>query len=440
MKKKIWIAAGVVVVLLIVVVASVKKSHGQKGIPVTLANIKSGAIVGKVKGPGPINPESIVDISARLPGVITHLAVHEGDVVTKGQLLLALDPTKFGAWTDQAKAAVESRKSQVELSRAEDEKAQADLKRSEDLHARGLLSEQELDLARTTSKVAGARLHAVEKDYDQAVANLNAAQDDLDKCRYTSPMDGIVSSLNIKEGEMAVTGTMNNPGTVLLSIADLSRMEVQSEVDETDVVDVKVGQKARIKVDAIPDTSFAGVVKEIANTAITRNRGTQEEVTNFTVKVLITDQVAQLRPGMSATVEIETASRDNALRVPIQAIVSRNPEKEKRELERSKKGRTGKGEAAVAAETGDAKAGADDEEDDKDKRVDGVYAFRDGRAVFVPVEKGISDTRYIEAKTGVATGDRVVTGPYQTLRTLKAGTRVREKPAEALEKQGKEKN
>src|SRR5439155_16710133 len=155
----------------------------------------------------------------------------------------------------------------------------------------GLLSEQDLDVARTSAKVEEAPFRASQNDYDQAAASLQSAQDDLDKCRYTSPMDGIVSSLNIKEGEMAVTGTMNNPGTVLLSIADLSRMQVESEIDETDVVSVRVGQKAKIKVDAIPDTSFAGVVKEIANTAITRNRGTQEEVTNFTVKVLFTDKV-----------------------------------------------------------------------------------------------------------------------------------------------------
>ena len=438
MKKKLWIVWLVVVGLIAVVVGSVRRNAGSKGTPVTLASVKSGKIVGLVKGPGDVNPEAIVDISAHLGGEITRLAVHEGDTVAKGQLLLEIDPTKFQARVEEARAGVESRKSQVELSRAQHEKALLDLKRAGDLHGRGLVADQELDLARTTAKVEEMRFRANENDYQQTLANLQAAQDDLNKCRYTSPMDGIVSSLNIKEGEMAVMGTMNNPGTVLMSIADLAKMQVEAEIDETDVVDVKLGQKARIKVDAIPDTSFAGEVKEIANTAITRNRGTQEEVTNFKVKVLVTDRVSQLRPGMSATAEIETASRDNAVKLPIQAIVSRSPEKEKLALERSRqRGKSrGKAETAQAAEAGDPKG--DEEDDEKDKRVDGVYVLEDGHAVFVPVQTGISGDRYIEVKSGVAAGAQVVTGPYQTLRTLKSGTRIREKKETGTEKTGKD--
>jgi HlyD family secretion protein len=238
-------------------------------------------------------------------------------------------------------------------------------------------------------------------------------------------MDGIVSQLNVEEGEIAVTGTMNNPGTVLMSIADLSRMEVEAEIDETDVVDVRLQQKVRIKVDAFPDTSYAGVVTEIANTAITRNRGTQEEVTNFTVKAVLSDRVPELRPGMSATVEIETATRPQAIKAPIQAIVSRNPDKERKAAEKSVLAgkKKAKGEAAVAAEPTE-----DDEEDPaRLRRIDGVYVIRDDKAEFVPVKTGISDDRYVEIESGLQAGDKVITGPYQTLRTLESGKRVQEK-------------
>ena len=431
-RKKLFIGLGILLVLLVVVGVSMMRGRGDKGTPVTFAAVKVGTVVGKVSGPGVVNPEAIVDISAHLFGEITRLAVREGDAVTKGQLLLEIDPTKFLASVEEAKAAVEAQKSQVQLAHAQNEKAQADLKRSEDLHARKLVSDQELHLARTTARVEESRLRAAEQAYQQVVAALERAQDDLDKCRYTANMDGVVSRLNVEEGEMAVVGTMNNPGTVLLSIADLSRMEVEAEIDETDIVDVRLGQKARVKVDAFPDTSFAGSVTEIANTAVTRNRGTQEEVTNFTVKVVMEDRDPALRPGMTATLEIETAVRDNVVRLPIQAVVARDPEKEKQALEKEKKGGDKGGNTANAAETPE-----DEEAEAEGKRKEGVYVFRDGHAEFVAVETGVSDDRFIEIRSGLAAGERVVTGPYQTLRTLTSGKTIRERKPEEAAREGK---
>ena len=432
-RKKLFIGLGIGLVVVIVVVASVLRGRGDKGTPVTLAAVKVGTVVGKVSGPGVVNPEAIVDISAHLPGEITRLAVKEGDAVTKGQILLEIDPTKFQASVEEARAAVEAQKSQVQLAQAQNDKAQADLKRSEDLHARKLVSDQELHLARTTARVEESRLRAAEQSYQQASAALQRAQDDLDKCRYIAPMNGVVSRLNVEQGEMAVVGTMNNPGTVLLSIADLARMEVEAEIDETDIVDVRLGQKARVKVDAFPDTSFAGTVTEIANTAVTRNRGTQEEVTNFTVKVVIDERDPALRPGMTATLEIETAVRDSVVRIPIQAVIARNPDKEKEALAKSAQRGDKGGDTAVAAEA----SAADEDDDAEDKRKEGVYVFRDGRAEFVPVESGISDDRFIEIKSGLAAGDRVVTGPYQTLRTLVSGKTLRERTAEEAAREGR---
>jgi HlyD family secretion protein len=423
--KKFLVLGLLAVVIAVVVVASIKRG-GSKGIPVTLGSVKSGAIVGKVSGPGYVDPEAKVDISAHLPGKITRLAVREGDPVTKGQLLLELDRTQYEARLQEARASIEAQVSGVELARAQFDKAKLDLDRITGLHERGLSSDQELEVARTESRVSEARLRSADKTLEQARAAALGAADDLDKCRYTSPMDGVVSQLNVEEGEIAVTGTMNNPGTVLLSIADLSKMEVESEIDETDVVDVRLGQKVHIKVDAFPDTTFMGEVTEIANTAVTRNRGTQEEVTNFTVKVVFTEQVAGLRPGMSATVEIETASRDQAVKAPIQAVVSRNAEREDKAFAAAthpaKKGN--KGETAEAAE---ASKEPDEEDAPRERRVDGVYVVRDGRAVFVPVQTGISDERSVEIVSGLEAGSKVITGPYQTLRTLESGKRVQEK-------------
>lgn len=434
MKKKLLLGGIVLVVLAAVVGLSMRRSGGGKGTPVTLAAVKTGALSGTVRGPGTVNPERFVDISAHLPGKITRLAVREGDVVTKGQLLLELDRTQYEAALHQSAASVESQRSQVDLARAQLEKARLDLQRAEDLHRRGLSSDQDLELARTTARVEEARFQSAEKLFDQAAAGLKRAQDELDKCRYTAPMDGIVSRLNVEEGEMAVTGTMNNPGTVLLSIADLSQMEVEAEIDETDVVDVRLDQTSKIKVDAFPDSSFAGRVREIANSAVTRNRGTQEEVTNFTVKVQFEGQVPALRPGMSATVEIETAKRQSAVKLPIQAIVSRDPEKEKAAFERRDKPGRGKGEAAHAEEAEGAKSDEGEDQPERDLRVDGVYVVEDGRAVFKTVETGISDDRFIEAVSGIEAGGKVITGPYQTLRTLESGKRVEEKKESTKDK------
>ncbi len=427
MKKKILIGALVLVAIVAVIAASSRRKSEGKGVAVTLGPIKTGDVVSLVSGPGAVNPEAIVDISAHLPGKITRLAVREGDRVEKGQLLLELDRTQYEATVQQSRASVEAQRSQVELARAQHDKAQLDLRRAEDLHRRGLSSDQDLDVARTTSRVQEANLRSVERSLDQAAAQLDRSRDDLDKCRYTAPMDGVVSRLNVEEGEIAVTGTMNNAGTVLLSIADLSRMEVEAEIDETDIVDVRLGQKAHIKVDAFPDTTYSGTVTEIANTAETRNRGTSEEVTNFRVKVVLEDKVDAVRPGMSSTVEIETGRANAVPRLPIQALVTRNLEREQRALEKAQR-RRGKG----GSETAHAAAADSLDEDDegaatKEKKVDGVYVLRDGRAVFVPIRSGLADDRFMELKSGVVAGDRIVTGPYQTLRTLESGKRAHEK-------------
>lgn len=433
MKKKILIVGLLAVAVAAIVIASLKRG-GDKGLPVTIAAVKAGSITGRVSGPGKVDPEAIVNISAHIPGKITRLAVREGEPVQKGQLLLELDRTQYEARVQQSRGFVEAQRAQVELAKAQHEKAQLDLKRVDDLHQRNLASEQELDLARTTARVEEARLQAAEQALEQAVGADRAARDDLDKCRYTAPMDGVVTQLNVEEGEIAVTGTMNNPGTVLMAVADLARMEVEAEIDETDVVDVKLGQKTKIKVDAFPDTSFAGTVTEIANTAVTRNRGTQEEVTNFTVKTVFDARIPELRPGMSATVEIETARREGVLKAPIQAIVTRSVDKERKAEERNKAPRKSK---AAKLDTASAAESTNTAEEETEKRVDGVYVLREGRAAFVPVKTGISDEHSVEIESGLGAGDKLITGPYQTLRSMESGKKVVEKKETKPEKEGR---
>jgi HlyD family secretion protein len=232
-----------------------------------------------------------------------------------------------------------------------------------------------------------------------------------------APLDGAVSALNVEAGEIVITGTMNNPGTQILVVSDLSRMLVRADVDETDVVDMTVGQKARITVDALPDTSFPGTVVEIGNTAKRSIASAVEGQINFEVKVVFDHDVPQVRPGMTADVEIETATHSKTRAVPIQAVVVRT----ERELERATKrgGRERRRNAAQAA--------VEDTVGTKDKEITGVFVVREGVARFTPVRTGIASETMIEVQSdSLKAGDSVVSGPYKALRDLKPGTKVKQ--------------
>jgi len=248
-------------------------------------------------------------------------------------------------------------------------------------------------------------------------AALDGATDNLSKCRFFAPFDGVVSALNVEQGEIVITGTMNNAGTQILTVSDLSRMLVRADVDETDVVDMKIGQKAKISVDAFPDTTFAGTVVEIGNTAKRSITSAVEGQTNFEVKVVFDSNVPQVRPGMTADVDIETGTHPGTLAVPIQAVVVRT----QRELDRAAR-KPGKREARVR---GTMMSADEDTVGKKDKEITGVFVVRTDVAQFVPVRTGLASETMIEIFGGVKEAEAVVSGPYKALRELKAGGKVK---------------
>ena len=247
-------------------------------------------------------------------------------------------------------------------------------------------------------------------------ATLQAAEDNLRKTRFEAPIDGTVTQLNIERGEIVVVGTMNNPGTVILSVADLSRMKVEADVDETDVSSVRLGQTATVKVDALPDTTLTGKVVEIANSPKVSELGTQEQQTNFEVDVMLDAPPRSLRPGMTADVEIRTGSHAGVLHVPIQAVVIRTQEELDR-AERKGKGKRGKDAAAAAL--------SDSAEKKKTEEIKGVFVMEKGTARFRRVRTGIASDTDFEISGDVKAGEKVITGPYRVLRNLKPGQKVK---------------
>lgn len=419
MKKK-WLWIGIGAALLVAVVA-INIARGSKGKaePVQMARVRVEDITSLVRAPGKIEPRTQVKISADIPGKVVRLLVKEGDAVKRGQLMLQLDDTQVRAENGQARAALATA-----LARARD--AEAALKvvssnytRQRALFEKNLLSQAEWDQASRTHDMAEIAVTTTREEVARSRAALDGAQDHLRKGRFEAPIDGVVSALNVEQGEIVITGTMNNPGTQILTVSDMSRMLVRADVDETDVVDMVVGQKAKITVDAMPDTFFNGTVVEIGNTA-KRSAMTTEGQTNFEVKVVFDQDVPMVRPGMTADVEIETATHSRTNGVPIQAVVVRTD----RELERAAK----KADKKAKPKKGDAIAD-EDTSGRKEKEIAGVFVVRDGVARFVPVRTGIASETMIEVFGDLKPGDQVVSGPYKALRELKPEAKVKQEAA-----------
>jgi HlyD family secretion protein len=410
-KKKIIIVLGVVVVIAIVIVANVLKS-GEKTWKVQAEEVEKSDITSVVTANGQIIPITDVQISAYVPAKIIRLPVEEGDTVKKGQLLVQLDDTEYRAAMNQAKAQLASAKASLE-------QAQLVYDRKKELFERKLSSKEEYDMAKTELDLAEAR-------HEQAVASLDQAKYNLSKTTITSPMNGIVTSLNAEVGEIVMIGTMNNPGTVIMAVSDMSEIEAEVEVDETDIAEVKLGQEADIEIDAYPDTVFRGEVTEIGHSARISGFGTQDQVTNFLVKVKLLDDVPSIRPGMSASVDITTDSRLDALNVPIQAVVMREEKGDTLAAKEEEK------EGALASANTLPKKGNKKGKKEK-KEMEGVFVVKEGRAEFVEVKTGIADQQNIEIVSGINEDDMVVIGTYKILRTLKDGDKVK-----VTEKKGEE--
>jgi len=419
MKKKwVWIGLGAALLIAMVAVNMAKQSAG-KVTAVQYARVRKEDITSRVRAPGKIEPRTQVKVSADIMGKIVKLAVKEGDRVRRGQLMLQLDDTQYRTMAAQARAAVATalaRKREADRALAA---AESNYERQRALYGQNLLSQAEWDQATTTHEGAVVGATTAGEEVTRSRAALESAENNLSKCRFLAPFDGVVSALNVEQGEIVITGTMNNAGTQILTVSDLSRMLVRADVDETDIVDMKLGQKAKISVDALPDTTFPGTVQEIGNTAKRSLTSAVEGQTNFEVKVVFDADVPAVRPGMTADVEIETATHPGVLGVPIQAVVVRT----QRELDRA----AHKGKAAKKKpRNGDAVAAEDDTVGRKEKEITGMFVVRDGVAQFVPVRTGIASESAIEVIGDLKDGDTIVAGPYKALRELKPGSKVKQ--------------
>jgi len=417
--KKVWITLVVLVLVGGAGAALVAKKvvSSRKAVAhVHLARVERRDLTSTVTAPGRVQAAAAVDISAEVPGRIVEMAVAEGDTVAKGDLLLRLEDGRYRGRVQQAEASLRTARANLNLSRARLEKAGRDLERLEGLRKVELASDEAVDRSRTDDKVARAEVEARAQEVARSEAALTIARDDLAKTVYRAPIAGLVSRLNVEEGENVIVGTMNNPGTVILSIADMSVMEVEAEVDETDVVTVRPGQEAAITVDAIPDVEFPGTVATVGNSGRGRSRGSTDQAVNFEVTVRFRDADPRLRPGMTADVEIRTETRRGVLTVPIQALVARS-RGSVLDL---------RAEAAGEDSTHVEPPEGTDRETWRKEVLEGLYRVEDGVVHFVEVEAGIADGSRIQVEGDVKEEDRVVSGPYRVLRDLKEGTHVKE--------------
>jgi HlyD family secretion protein len=433
-RKKFWITlaiiAGVIAVAGALIGSAIQK---KKNAPTMVTTEKATRrnITQIVTATGKIQPEIEVKIAPEVSGEIIDLPVKEGEVVHRGQLLLRIRPDSYRAQVESQQAALSGAKAASVQHEAELAKAEQDWRRVQHLWDEHLVSESDRKTAETQYEIAKASLQTSRFDIERAEGALKQINDALNKTTIMSPADGTISTLPARLGERVV-GTSQFAGTEVMRIADLSNMEAQVNVNENDVVNVKVGDTAKISVDAYPDRKITGVVREIASTATTNNAGTQEEVTNFLVKIRVTDKSIALRPGMSATADIETATVANVVAVPIQSVTVRSTDSNKspEELEKSRE-QTGAGEdnrADVTNETLEKQKAREQRE--RLQRV--VFVKKGDKVEQRKVETGIADTTYMEIKQGINPGEEVVSGSYTAIsRKLKNGSKV------AIEKQGK---
>jgi len=429
-KKKLFIIIGILIVVAGAVIATVISKKREKPIPITTDKAFRKSVTQLVTATGKIQPEIEVKIAPEVSGEIIEIPVKEGQLVRRGALLLKIKPDSYQAQVESQMAALNAARSASVRNRAELSKAEQDYKRAQQLFKEKLLPESDRNTAQTNYEIAKSALEASLFEIQRAEGAVRQIRDALSKTVIYSPADGTVSSLTSRVGERVV-GTVQFAGTEVMRIANLQNMEARVNVNENDIVNVHVGDTTRISVDAYPDRKIQGIVREIGSTAITRNAGSQEEVTNFEVKISIPDHSVQLRPGMSATADIETATVAEAVVVPIQSVTVRSTESDLSPEEREKRS------AQQTVKAGDSEAINETLEKQKARelrdKLQRVVFIKDGDKVKMQkVETGIADSSYIEIKSGVKAGDEVVSGSYTVIsRKLKDGAKVE------IEKQGK---
>jgi len=458
--KKIAIGVGVVVVLAAIVGFTVYQS-GKNVVTVQTGKVQRLDLSAVVSASGEIKPKTYVNIGANAFGKITHLLVKEGDHVRKGQLLAQLENVQSSAdvnanqaslqaaETDAlaADAALKTSEADLQRAQADYERNKLDWERAQNLFKDGLISKSDFDsrrnawatadagLVQAQARVAQAKAQtdSADKHVSQNRATLTRFADVLQKATYTAPYDGVITNLPVREGETVVMGIQNSPGSTLMTLADMSVITAEVRVDETDIVNVHLGQSSEVTIDAIPGKVFHGTVSEIGDNAIVRSTGVatsqqtsaSEEAKDFKVVVTVSDPPQDLRPGLSTTARITTAARSNVLSIPIQALSVRS----KAQLEQEKAA-PGSVQAAAPAPNETASKDKDkgkNNNNNKDQKQDvqGVFVIRNKKAEFVPVTTGIAGTSDIEVLDGLNEGDEVITGSYKILRTLRSGSSVK---------------
>ena len=443
--KKVLIGIGAGLFLVILVAFGIHQSN--KGVvTVQTGKAQKQDLSSIVSASGEIKPKTYVNIGANAFGKITHLYVREGDRVKRGQMLAQLENVQSAADVAATKASLDASKTdavaaeanlntaKADLNRAKAdyERARLDWDRGEGLFKAGVISKADYDTRKATWQTTEAGVAQAEARVAQAKAQLDSAQghivqtdatltrmsDVLQKTVYAAPFAGVITNLPVREGETVVIGIQNAPGSTLMTLADMSVITAEVKVDETDIVNVQLGQPAEVTIDAIPKKIFHAVVTEIGNNAIVRSTGVatsqstsaSQEAKDFKVVVTLSDPPEDLRPGLSTTAKITTATRSNVVAIPIQALTIRRQE----DLETNDKG-----SVQAAAPQKDAP------KDKKNEEIQGVFIIRNKKAEFVPVQTGVSGTTDIEVLGGLKDGDEIVTGSYKVLRTMKPGTSVK---------------
>jgi HlyD family secretion protein len=408
--KKGLIGIFVLLVLGAIVAASLRGGGGEKGTRVYAEEVRKRDLAQVVKASGELEPRVKVDISAHVVGKIERMFVEEGDWIERGQPFLQLEREAFLAQRDQWAAQLRSAQTSVRQAEVSLADSRHKLERARRLQTEGIFSSEQLEAAELAATSAELRLQEARETVSQMRANLTKAQDDLSKTTIFAPLTGRVIELNAEEGEVVVSGTMNNPGSKIGTIADMSEILANVDVDETEIVKVKVGQEAVLKVDALPGKEYRGRVVEVGSSGF--NRQQQPDVTFFKVEILFDDPDENLRADMSVRAEIRTARHEDTLVVPIQAVLERRPQE------------------------GGRREGTDGREEEEVKV---VFVIENGQAVQRRVETGLSDETHVELTSGAKAGERVVTGPYRALRDLENGDAVTvSKTSEAEDRRAKQ--
>ena len=435
--KKVLIVLGVVLVGAAVVAANLYYRR-DTGLNVQAEALRARDLEAIVSASGKVQPKRQVNVSANTTGRVTRVAVEEGQRVKAGQFLLEIDPKQLEGQMQRGEASVaaaqsslQSARTQVEQGRANLDLARQNMKRQEDLWKEGLTTKENLEKAQNDVTVREGDLRARTQDIEtneqrikQEQASLSTTRYNLNQIIITAPMDGLVTRRSIEEGETAVLGTMNNAGSVLLTIADMSVIEAEVEVDETEIPTVALNQEAKVTIDAVPDRTFKGRVTEIGNSPIqtsTQSSG-QRQATTFKVVITLEEPVPDIRPGFTCTAEITTAKRKDVVAVPIQALTVREMlYNDKGEMVRETPNRRRRGtniETPLSASN-------EPPPGHTRKETEGVFAIRDGKAIYLPVKVGIAGEQYFEVLDGLKAGDQVITGPFASVRELSDGQTVK---------------